>query len=332
MNLPDFDANFFQGVIHNGLEEKGDISKVGYIPVTEIDNTKLGKPLMEDFTAAGLNPAILRAVRTVEFNGSLLMSHLGVEQSVSIEGGHEGLLRAIMALELGYVDGKQRPWDARVFIFPVELMVDGEPLEPLGMMDEVGYHVLVKLPQDEHGSAIPIVRMESVCITSMFDGHYATANQRGLGCDCEPQRHAAMDMIYDNLGGGISLLSPLEGRANGTAVHAGQIMMQNQASRNGLALPDTMQSHQLQGVPADSRGKYYFIDAAILKMFPEMRKIILLANNTEKVRSLKAAGIEVKQQPLLAGGEEYYSGLNFTAKQKLGNYGDEVLAGIGGGF
>lgn len=316
---PDFDLRFFEGVIHNDLHLSGDHSKVGFISVDQLPRHNfLNQAIAQDFQATGLSPDILRGVRTVEFGGNILPSHLGVEQAVRINERDMGVMRVIMAIEPEYVDGKQRPWDARVFVFPVSLTIGDDQVEPLGIMQEIGYHVLIKQAQED--MATPLVRIDSLCVTSMLDGHFATAGDAHLGCDCEPQRHFAQDLILDNPGGGISLLSPLSGRANGTAVHSGQIAMQNFAVRHGLELPDTLQSHQLQGVPADARGQYYWIDAAILAMFPAFNKMTLLANNPQKVEALRQAGFEVEQQPLhVASRATYYEGLNFLAKAAIGH-------------
>lgn len=248
--------------------------------------------IQADFDQAGFYPTHFYGVHVVEYQGHFLPAHyeVGMEFNSSLLVGHT-------ALELGFTDGVRYNWDSRVFFFPEVAYIHGERVLIPPMIQEMGYHVVRKNSPDP--AKEPLVRIDSLCSTSMVDGHYASAGQEGLGCDCAPQRHIVQQLIQRSDRGGMSILSPLAGRGNGSFVHTGQLMQQNYAVRNGLAVPPTYQAHEGQGFPYDSRDQFYGIDAMLLKfLFPgdpdtTSPQIMLFTNNPQKVAAVRQMGIGV---------------------------------------
>lgn len=323
MGQPDF-FNAAQFGFHNGqaiygesvMHRQGDTSRVLPSEVLMEQQPELGQALMVDCNYLNISPDIIRAVRIITHEGVILPTHLGIEVGIG-----DNLMRAAMAMEVGYVDGAQRVWDGRLIITPGQLLIPQGEMPILPIMKDIGYHVLIKKPTVAGVS--PMVRNDSLCVPSMIDGHYASAGDRTIGCDCEPQRHLSQEIIQKNPGGGVSLLAPYSGRGNGIHPHSGQLMVQNFSTRHNLDFPATYTAYEEQGYPADSRPDYYWLDAAILKMCG-LDRFTLLTNNPDKANVFQAYGLSAipKSFYALERKDYYEKGVNFAQKVSDGGHKD----------
>lgn len=293
---------------------QGDTSRVLTLEAVTEQQPELGKALTADCSYLGIDSKIIKAVRTIKHESITLPTHLGIEIGIG-----DNLMRAAMAMEVGYVDGAHRVWDGRLIITPGQLITPQGEMPILPIMKDVGFHVLIKKPTDIN--VLPMARNDSLCVPSMIDGHYASAGDKTIGCDCEPQRHLSQELIQENPGGGISLLAPYSGRGNGIHPHSGQLMAQNYAIRNNLVYPATYTAYEEQGFRADSRPDYYWIDAAILKMCG-LDRFKLLTNNPDKANVFQAYGLSAIPKSFYAQGRnEYYkTGVNFAQKVNEGGH------------
>jgi 3,4-dihydroxy 2-butanone 4-phosphate synthase/GTP cyclohydrolase II len=119
-----------------------------------------------------------------------------------------------------------------------------------------------------------LVRIHSECVT----GDVLTSRK----CDCGSQLHKAMRKINE-IGDGLIIYLRQEGRDIGITNKIKAYELQD----NGL---DTVQANLEIGMPIDNRD--YAIAAQILKSL-NIKSIILMTNNPDKVNQLKKYGIEV---------------------------------------
>lgn len=119
-----------------------------------------------------------------------------------------------------------------------------------------------------------LVRIHSECVTG------DVLNSRK--CDCGSQLHLAMKKINEN-GTGLIIYLRQEGRDIGITNKIKAYELQDK----GL---DTVEANERIGMPADNRD--YAIAAQILKSL-NIKNIILMTNNPDKVEQLKKYGINV---------------------------------------
>ncbi|MFF2550151.1 GTP cyclohydrolase II RibA [Nocardia sp. NPDC058058] len=107
-------------------------------------------------------------------------------------------------------------------------------------------------------------------------------------CDCGPQLAASLDMMQVE-GAGVLIYLEQEGRGAGLVAKGRGYHLSQQA------LLDSFESYVQLGYPEDAR--QYDGAAAMLKALA-LSEIRLLTNNPEKVRTLRDAGLSVRQVPL----------------------------------
>ncbi len=131
------------------------------------------------------------------------------------------------------------------------------------------------------------VRVHSECLTSEVFG--------SLKCDCREQLDRAQAEIARR-GFGVILYLRQEGRGIGLANKVRAYALQAEGA-------DTIEANQLLHLPVDART--YDVAAAMLRAL-DVRSIELLTNNPEKVRALRALGIDVaKRLPLQISSNPY---------------------------
>lgn len=150
-----------------------------------------------------------------------------------------------------------------------------------------------------------LVRVHSQCLTGdVF------ASER---CDCGSQLERALERIQAE-GRGVVLYLPQEGRGIGLANKLRAYELQD------LGIDTVDANHQL-GFPADARE--YGVAAQMLRLLG-VRRIRLMTNNPQKLRSLAGYGLEIVERVPLEG---VVSGRNLsylrTKREKLGH----LLAG-----
>ncbi|AEX85345.1 GTP cyclohydrolase II [Marinitoga piezophila KA3] len=119
-----------------------------------------------------------------------------------------------------------------------------------------------------------LVRIHSECVT----GDVLTSRK----CDCGSQLHLAMKKIQEN-GSGLIIYLRQEGRDIGITNKIKAYELQDKGM-------DTVEANEKIGMPADNRD--YAIAAQILKSL-NIKNIILMTNNPDKVNQLKKYGINV---------------------------------------
>jgi GTP cyclohydrolase II len=154
--------------------------------------------------------------------------------------------------------------------------------------------------------SVPLVRVHSQCLT----GDVLTSQR----CDCRAQLELSMKKIGQSPAG-ILLYLPQEGRGIGLMNKLRAYELQD----GGM---DTVEANESLGFAADARD--YDFPAQILKKLGATQ-IRLLSNNPEKVRQLKAAGIDVLErvpcQPRISKISRAYLQ---TKKKKMGH----LLTGV----
>ncbi|WP_308493189.1 GTP cyclohydrolase II [Microbacterium terrisoli] len=147
----------------------------------------------------------------------------------------------------------------------------------------------------------PLVRVHSECLTGEAFG--------SLKCECGPQLQAALDAI-DKDGGVVIYMRGHEGRGIGLINKLRAYSLQER----GL---DTVDANLALGLPADARD--YAAAAGILSDLG-VQRVRLLTNNTDKVRQLREAGLDIVEQvPLLVGvGPNNHQYLQ-TKRDKMGH-------------
>jgi GTP cyclohydrolase II len=133
-----------------------------------------------------------------------------------------------------------------------------------------------------HGTADPLVRVHSECLTGDVFG--------STRCDCGEQLHHAQRLIQETGQGLILYLKNHEGRGIGLANKMRAYALQDQGM-------DTVEANVALGLPIDARS---YESAADMLHYFEINSIRLLSNNQEKRIALQTLGITINQQvPLL---------------------------------
>jgi GTP cyclohydrolase II len=181
------------------------------------------------------------------------------------------------------------------------------PIDSVGIVQIVVFREMptgaenVALLLGEWGSAPPLVRLHSECLTGDV---FAS-----LKCDCGPQLHAALKLIAD--AGGILLYLRQEGRGIGLANKIRAYALQDR----GL---DTVEANRRLGFTDDARD--YAAAASMLSAL-KVDSVRLLTNNPTKVAGLEAAGIAVTERvshhlPTNPHNEDYIA----TKKARSGHF------------
>ncbi|HDS29664.1 MAG TPA: GTP cyclohydrolase II [Firmicutes bacterium] len=146
-----------------------------------------------------------------------------------------------------------------------------------------------------------LVRVHSECLTGETLG--------SLRCDCREQLESSMKMI-SQAGRGILIYLRQEGRGIGLGNKIRAYALQDK----GL---DTIEANHQLGFAADERD--YHLAVSILKFF-DVKSLLLLTNNPEKIRDLSEHGIEIIQRvPLEVEPNEYSRGYLKTKRDKAGH-------------
>jgi len=157
-----------------------------------------------------------------------------------------------------------------------------------------------------NGSAIPLVRIHSQCLTGDVLG--------SLRCDCRAQLELSLRKI-GAARAGVLLYLPQEGRGIGLMNKLRAYELQD----GGM---DTVEANQHLGFAADSRD--YGFSAAALRALG-VRRVRLLSNNPDKVQQLEEHGIKVVERvPCQPRGTEAARSYLLTKSTKLGH----LLAGF----
>src|ERR1022692_2463237 len=119
-----------------------------------------------------------------------------------------------------------------------------------------------------------LVRLHSACLTGDVFG--------SRRCDCGDQLNLALKRL-EEIGGGVVLYLPQEGRGLGLANKMRTYQMQD----DGL---DTVDANTTLGFDDDERD--YGVAARMLEML-DCRRVILLTNNPAKLEGLAKSGIEI---------------------------------------
>jgi GTP cyclohydrolase II len=143
-------------------------------------------------------------------------------------------------------------------------------------------HVAVILGNRDRWATTVPVRVHSACLTGDLFG-----SQR---CDCGAQLRNSLATIHE-LGGGVVLYLAQEGRGIGLANKLRAYCLQDE----GL---DTIDADQVIGFGKDERD---YRAAHEMLAALDIPRIELLTNNPEKVKALRAAGIDVASRRALFG-------------------------------
>jgi 3,4-dihydroxy 2-butanone 4-phosphate synthase/GTP cyclohydrolase II len=130
------------------------------------------------------------------------------------------------------------------------------------------------------GTDQPLVRIHSECLTGDVFG--------SKRCDCGAQLQEAMRLIEASGNGYIIYLRDHEGRGIGLAEKIRAYVLQDSGE-------DTVQANISIGQPVDDRT---YEDAASILHLLQIKSLILLTNNPEKITAIKGSGIAVTTAPL----------------------------------
>jgi 3,4-dihydroxy 2-butanone 4-phosphate synthase / GTP cyclohydrolase II len=145
----------------------------------------------------------------------------------------------------------------------------------------------------------PLVRIHSECLTGDVFG--------SKRCDCGSQLKEAMRLIEQSGNGYIIYLRDHEGRGIGLAEKIRAYVLQDSGQ-------DTVEANISIGQPIDDRT---YEDAISALQRLQIKSLILLTNNPEKVASLKESGISVKTAPLEVIANQYNQKYLETKRDKL---------------
>ncbi|TDI25819.1 MAG: GTP cyclohydrolase II RibA [Acidobacteria bacterium] len=170
-------------------------------------------------------------------------------------------------------------------------------------------HVAILIGTREHWPDPVPVRVHSACLTGDLFG--------SLRCDCGQQLRGSL-RVFAARGGGVLLYLAQEGRSIGLGNKLRAYALQQQ----GL---DTVDADCTLGFGADER-RY---DAAVeMLRYLRIERIQLLTNNPEKVRALKAAGINVVDRLPLYGTLNRHNLPYVKAKvDRAGHWLEDMLSG-----
>lgn len=147
-------------------------------------------------------------------------------------------------------------------------------------------------------------RIHSSCITS--------ETLRGCDCDCVEQLNGAMEVIAKK-GHGILFYLMQEGRGVGYLSKARDRMLV-QASKDQIS---TFEAYQLLGLEKDYR--QYLNIVPICVMLGIKAGFVLLTNNPEKVRAMKALGFKIKDVEPMEYKPSPYNLAYLTSKKAMGH-------------
>lgn len=279
---------------------------------------------INEFERLGIDPEV------VSYKESILARN---KQGDLVAAGHIVAVRTetkehcyTMETKCKYVfnltDGTERKWDAIVYLLPTAFLRDGNKITLPNEVGVLGYQIYLK---NYKKTNVPMVRIDAICIPSMLmNGHRAVENDEALGCDCSFQRNKAHGTIYKH--GGMTILTPFEGRGNGLDVHTGQLMIQWSALQYREAIPDTYEAVESLKAPKDNRLGFYPMDAMVLRIFGKPEKIKLLSNNPQKAEVLVNLGIQVELTAHHARESvAYYNGKNYQTKVRRGGHMQHVI-------
>jgi 3,4-dihydroxy 2-butanone 4-phosphate synthase/GTP cyclohydrolase II len=147
------------------------------------------------------------------------------------------------------------------------------------LVHDDGEHLVLSLG-DLTGAEPVLVRVHSECATGDLFG--------SLRCDCGEQLRAGLRAIADAGRGVLVYERGHEGRGIGLADKFRAYALQDRGM-------DTVDANLRLGHPADARD---FAPAARVLTGLGLRQVTLLTNNPDKVRALRAAGLQVAARPL----------------------------------
>jgi GTP cyclohydrolase II len=165
------------------------------------------------------------------------------------------------------------PIPTRHGTFTAHVFISREPAGADGACACEKEHVALVLGDIRGAVQLP-VRVHSECMTSEVFG--------SLKCDCKEQLDAAMKEIARH-GAGAILYLRQEGRGIGLANKIRAYELQAEGA-------DTVDANRLLGLPDDARE--YDAAADMLRHF-DVKSVRLMTNNPDKVRALRALGIDV---------------------------------------
>jgi GTP cyclohydrolase II len=161
-------------------------------------------------------------------------------------------------------------------------------------------HIALTMGDVKSGRGL-LVRVHSECLTG--------ESFHSLRCDCNDQLDKSMKMIAQ-AGRGIVVYLRQEGRGIGLGNKVRAYALQDK----GL---DTNEANHQLGFDADERD--YHVAVAILKFF-DIRSLLLITNNPEKIRDLKEHGIEIIQRvPIEIEPNKYSCDYLRTKRDKSGH-------------
>jgi GTP cyclohydrolase II len=156
-------------------------------------------------------------------------------------------------------------------------------------------HLALTMGDVAHSRGL-LVRVHSECLTG--------ESLMSLRCDCHEQLETSMKMIAQ-AGRGIVIYLRQEGRGIGLGNKVRAYALQDQGM-------DTVEANHQLGFDADERN--YLIAASILKYF-DVKSLLLITNNPEKIRDLKEHGIEIIQRVSIEIEPNKYSRSYLKAKR-----------------
>jgi 3,4-dihydroxy 2-butanone 4-phosphate synthase / GTP cyclohydrolase II len=158
-------------------------------------------------------------------------------------------------------------------------------------------HAILKFGAQSNSD--PLVRIHSECLTGDVFG--------SKRCDCGSQLKEAMRLIEQSGNGYIIYLRDHEGRGIGLAEKIRAYVLQDSGQ-------DTVEANISIGQPIDDRT---YEDAISALQRLQIKSLILLTNNPDKVASLKESGISVKTAPLEVIANQYNQKYLETKRDKL---------------
>lgn len=183
-----------------------------------------------------------------------------------------------------------------------DLVTSRGTFRALAFRDPIDGHEHLALIMGKHADDV-LVRVHSECLTGdVFDA---------LRCECGQQLDAALDAIVHEGSGVVVYLRGHEGRGIGLLAK-----VKTQALQDSAGL-DTVDSATALGLPVDVRD---FGPAARVLDYLGVRSVRLLTNNQEKVRALRAHGIDVRARvPLLAASSDHNLRYLAAKRDRLGH-------------
>ena len=158
-------------------------------------------------------------------------------------------------------------------------------------------HAILKFGAQSNSD--PLVRIHSECLTGDVFG--------SKRCDCGSQLKEAMRLIEESGNGYIIYLRDHEGRGIGLAEKIRAYVLQDSGQ-------DTVEANLSIGQPIDDRT---YEDAISILQRMQIKSLILLTNNPEKVASIKESGISMKTAPLEVIANEHNQRYLETKRDKL---------------